>query len=51
MELESKKQFFDIFREIEKFKSDPDYLEKKVNSINKSILLVRETIKEMIKLF
>ncbi|MGB5912648.1 MAG: hypothetical protein WBH31_15755 [Promethearchaeia archaeon] len=51
MELESKKQFFNIFREIERFKCDPDYLEKKVNSINKSIILVSETIKEMIKLF
>ncbi len=51
MELESKKQFFDIFREIEKSKSDPDYLENKVNSIDSSILLVSETIKEMIKLF
>ncbi len=51
MELESKKQFFDIFSEIEKFKSDSDYFEKKVNSINNSILLVNETIKEMIKLF
>ncbi|MFX0019639.1 MAG: hypothetical protein ACFFAF_13020 [Candidatus Hermodarchaeota archaeon] len=51
IELESRKQFFDIFIELEKLKSNPDYLEKKVNSINKSILLVNETIKEMIKLF
>ena len=51
MELESKKQFFNIFREIERFKSEPHYLEKKVNSINNSIVLVSETIKEMIKLF
>ncbi|MFX0026625.1 MAG: hypothetical protein ACFE8M_09410 [Candidatus Hermodarchaeota archaeon] len=51
MELESSKQFFNIFREIERSKSDLDYLEKKVNSINKSIVLVSETIKEMIKLF
>lgn len=51
MELESSKQFFNIFREIERSKSNPDYLEKKVNSINKGIVLVSETIKEMIKLF
>ncbi|MFW9945225.1 MAG: hypothetical protein ACFFDX_00195 [Candidatus Odinarchaeota archaeon] len=51
IELESSKQFFNIFREIERSKSDADYLEKKLIFINKSIVLVSETIREMIKLF
>ena len=39
MELESQKHFFNIFEEIEKSKSDPNYLEKKLNLINVSIEL------------
>ncbi|MFX1409216.1 MAG: hypothetical protein ACFFA6_02605 [Promethearchaeota archaeon] len=50
MELECKKHFFNIFEEIEKSKSDPLYLEKKLNLINVSIELALETIKEMAKL-
>lgn len=51
MELESQKQFFNIFDEIEKSKSEPDYFKKKLYLINLSIELVLETIKEMINLF
>ncbi len=51
MELESQKQFFNIFDEIEKSKNDPFYLEKKLNSINLSLMLVIETIRVMINLF
>ncbi len=51
MELESQKHFFNIFKEIEKSKTEPDYFEKKLNLINLSLELVLETIKEMIKLF
>jgi hypothetical protein len=50
MELESQKQFFDIFDEIEKSKIEPKYFKIKLNLINVSIELVIETIKEMIKL-
>ncbi|MFX1419587.1 MAG: hypothetical protein ACFE9N_11765 [Promethearchaeota archaeon] len=51
MELESKKHFFNIFEEIDKSKSDHNYFESKLKSINISIDLALETIKEMIKLF
>ncbi|MFW9900196.1 MAG: hypothetical protein ACFFDY_02780 [Candidatus Thorarchaeota archaeon] len=51
MELETQKQFFNIFDEIQKSKSDPNYYEIKLNLINVSIELVLETIKEMINLF
>ncbi len=51
MELESQKQFFNIFEEIKKSKSDPKYFEKKLNLIDVSIELALETIKEMINLF
>ncbi|MHA1292974.1 MAG: hypothetical protein ACTSQJ_09930 [Promethearchaeota archaeon] len=50
MELESQKQFFNIFEEINNSKINPNYFEKKLKSINLSIRLVIETIKEMIKL-
>ncbi len=50
MELESQKQFFNIFDEIEKSKSESDYFEKKLDLINLSIELALETIKEMINL-
>ncbi len=51
MELESQKQFFDLFEEIEKSKNDPNYYDKKLNLINYSIDLVIEAITQMIKLF
>ena len=50
MELESQKQFFNIFDEIEKSKSNPNYFEKKLYLINLSVELAVETIKEMISL-
>lgn len=51
MELESQKQFFDIFDEFKKSKSDPDYFKKKLYSMNLGIELALESIKEMIKIF
>ena len=51
MELESQKQFFDIFEEIEKSKNDKDYFNKKLDFINVSLELAIEAIKEMINLF
>jgi hypothetical protein len=50
MELESQKQFFNIFDEIEKSKSESNYFEKKLDLINLSLELALETIKEMISL-
>lgn len=51
MELESQKHFFNIFEEIKKSKSDPNYFENKLKLINVSIELALDTIKEMIVLF
>jgi hypothetical protein len=51
MELESQKQFFNIFEEIEKSKSDVNYFDKKYISFRMSIRLAVESIKEMISLF
>ena len=51
MELESEKLFFNIFDEIDKSRKDKDYSDKKVQKLNKSIQLVAESIKAMIKLF
>lgn len=51
MELESQKQFFNLFEEIEKSKSDPNYYKNKLKSINLSIELSVETILALIKLF
>ena len=51
MEIESHKQFFNLFEEIEKSKSIPNYFNEKLESINMSIELVVESIKEMITLF
>lgn len=51
MELESQKQFFNIFDEIEKSKASEDYFDKKLKKINMSIKLIIESIKEMIFLF
>jgi hypothetical protein len=50
MELENQKHFFDIFKEIEKSKNDPDYFSKKLDFINVSLELAIEAIKEMINL-
>jgi len=51
IELESQKQFFNVFEEIEKSKSDVYYFDKKLNSFRMSIKLAVESIKEMISLF
>ncbi len=51
MEIESQKQFFNLFEEYEKSNSDPDYFENKLRSINLSIKLAHEAIKKMINLF
>jgi len=51
MELESEKQFFNIFEEIEKSKKDTNYFKEKLKKVNASIILVIESIKEMIKLY
>jgi len=51
MELETHKQFFNIFEEIEKSEVDSCYFEKKLEIVNISIELVVETIKQMIFLF
>jgi hypothetical protein len=50
MELESQKHFFNIFEEISKSNSDPNYFEKKLNLINISIDLALEAIKVMINI-
>ncbi|MFX0106396.1 MAG: hypothetical protein ACFE75_13035, partial [Candidatus Hodarchaeota archaeon] len=51
MELESQKHFFNIFEEIKKSKSDPNYFKKKLNLIDVSIELALKAINEMIELF
>lgn len=51
MELESEKQFFNIFEEIEKSKQDPHYFEEKLDLINKSLTLAIESIETMISTF
>lgn len=51
MELESEKLFFNIFEEIEKSKKDINYFKEKLKKVNASIILVIESIKEMIKLY
>ncbi|MFX1488412.1 MAG: hypothetical protein ACFFBI_04650 [Promethearchaeota archaeon] len=51
MELESQKEFFNIFEEIEKAKSDVCYFDKKMKYFRMSIKLAVESIKEMISLF
>ncbi|TXT61984.1 MAG: hypothetical protein BAJALOKI3v1_700005 [Promethearchaeota archaeon] len=48
MELESKKQFFNIFKEIRKSQSQPDYFKTKLDDMNKNITLAKESIKEML---
>jgi len=51
MELESQKQFFNIFNEIDKSKTDINYFENKVRIIKISTQLVVESIKEILKIF
>lgn len=51
MELESEKQFFDLFEEREKAKTDPDYFENKLKRIELSLKLVVESIRQLIQLF
>jgi hypothetical protein len=49
MELETSKQFFNIFDEIKKSKTELNYFDKKSSVMNKGIKLVVESIKEMSK--
>jgi hypothetical protein len=51
LEIECHKQFFNIFEEIEKSKTQSNYFNEKLRSINISLELIVESIKEMIKLF
>ncbi len=51
IELENQKQFFNIFEEIERSKNIENYFQDKLDKINKSLLLVKETIIETIKSF
>ena len=50
MELESQKQFFNLFEEIEASKNDPEYFGEKLEFITLSLTLVKKTIKTMIDL-
>jgi len=50
MELESQKQFFDLFEEIEKSKADPNYFTNKLKTVNLSLELALDAINELIKL-
>ena len=50
MELESQKQFFNLFEEIEKSKTDANYYKNKLKLINISIELTLETIFALIKI-
>jgi len=50
MEIECHKQFFNLFEEVEKSKTEPTYFDDKLRSINISLTLTIETIKEMINL-
>lgn len=47
-ELECDKQFFNLLEEIEKCKSNQVYFNKKIDNINKTIEIVRETIKAVV---
>lgn len=51
MELESRKEFFNIFEEIEKAKSHSNYYEEKLDDIKIGIELAYNTIVEMIQIF
>ncbi len=51
MELESQKQFFNIFDEIDKSKADINYFKNKTRIIKMSTQVVVESIKEMLQLF
>ena len=51
LEIECHKQFFNIFEEYEKSKVDPLYFDEKLRSINISLELIVESIREMSKLF
>ncbi|MFX0081445.1 MAG: hypothetical protein ACFE94_06815 [Candidatus Hodarchaeota archaeon] len=51
MELESQKQFFDIFDEVDKSKTDSNYFENKIKIIKMSTQLVVESIRELLNLF
>ncbi len=47
-ELECDKQFFNLLEEIEKCKSNQVYFNKKIDNVNKTIEIVRETIKAVV---
>ncbi|MHA2035572.1 MAG: hypothetical protein ACW98X_04005 [Promethearchaeota archaeon] len=51
IELETPKQFFNIFDEIQKSKTDLRYFDKKIRDMNMGIILVVESIKEMSMLY
>ncbi len=51
IELEAPKQFFNIFDEIKKSKTDFRYFDKKIRDVNMNIKLVVESIKEMSTLY
>ncbi len=51
MELENQKQFLNIFEEIEQSKNNENYFIEKLDMINKTLILAKITIMEMVKLF
>ena len=51
MELESQKQFFNLFEEIEESKTNPNYFEEKLKLINISLELAVESILTLINAF
>ncbi|MHA2180461.1 MAG: hypothetical protein ACXAAH_03450 [Promethearchaeota archaeon] len=51
IELETPKQFFNIFDEIEKSKTDLNYFDKKIRAMNMNIKLVVESMKEISNLY
>jgi len=51
IELENQKQFFNIFEDIEQSINNEKYFFEKLEMINKTLILAKETIIEMIKLF
>lgn len=50
MELEAEKHFFDIFEEIHRSKTEPNYFKDKCKMMNLSIELVVGSIREMVNL-
>ncbi|MBN1800934.1 MAG: hypothetical protein JW891_05465 [Candidatus Lokiarchaeota archaeon] len=50
VELENQKQFFDLFEEKMKSTADSEYFQNKLETVNKTIELIKETIIETIRL-